>query len=108
MRTTGRDIRRQVEAALASIYGGESPSPRRAKPAGFPLPPLGLTASRLALCARVLPEGALGIRSTTSGGQHLCRVGCRAVRVAPVLQRQAAVQRPAIRHKESGHVAVAF
>jgi len=39
----------------AVVYGGESPSPRRAKPAGSPLPPLGLPASRLALCARCAP-----------------------------------------------------
>jgi hypothetical protein len=70
MHTTTRDTRTRGEAALASIYGGESPSPRRAKPAGSPLPPLGLTASRLALCARVLPEETLGILSSTSGGQH--------------------------------------
>ena len=38
------------------ICGGGSPSPHRAKPDGSPLPPLGLTASRLALCARFLPE----------------------------------------------------
>jgi len=37
---------------MRDIYGGGSPSPHRAKPAGSPLPPLGLTASRLALCAR--------------------------------------------------------
>jgi hypothetical protein len=87
----GGEIAAQGEAALASIYGGVSPSPRRAKPAGegegearrvgraggrsrvpeaSPLPPLGLTASRLALCARVLPEATLDIPSTTSGGQH--------------------------------------
>ena len=38
------------------IYGGVCPSPRRAKTAGSPLPPLDLTASRLALCARLSPE----------------------------------------------------
>jgi hypothetical protein len=60
----------QGEAALASIYGGVSPSPRRAKPDGSPLPPLGLAASRLALCARVLPEVSTAIPTTFSGGQH--------------------------------------
>jgi hypothetical protein len=73
------------EAALVSIYGGESPSaptrrpahrslcsasPRWAKPNGSPLPPLGLAASRLALCARVLPEVNLAILSTFRCGQH--------------------------------------
>jgi len=70
MSAARRDTRTGSEAALASIYGGESPSPRRAKPAGSPLAPLGLTASRLALCARVLPEGTLANPSTFSGGQH--------------------------------------
>jgi len=60
----------QGEAALASIDGGVSPSPHRAKPDGSPLPPLGLAASRLALCARVLPEVSAAIPSTFSGGQH--------------------------------------
>jgi hypothetical protein len=41
----------------AVSYGGETPSPRRAKPAGSPLPPLGRVASRLALCARGLFGG---------------------------------------------------
>ena len=74
MISPGSQVAAQGEAALASIYGGGFPSPRRAKPAGegegeargagrvggrsrvpeaSPLPPLGLTASRLALCARV-------------------------------------------------------
>ena len=91
MRATTRDTRTRGEAALASIYGWESPSPRRAKPDGegegeargaggaggrsrvpeaSPLPPLGRSASRLALCARVLPEESLEIPSTTAGGQH--------------------------------------
>jgi hypothetical protein len=70
MSATRRDTRTESEAALASIYGGVCPSPRRAKPAGSPLPPLGLAASRLALCARVLPDGTLANPSTTSGGQH--------------------------------------
>ena len=41
----------------AEVYGGGSPSPHRAKPAGSPLPPLGRAVSRLALCARVLLGG---------------------------------------------------
>jgi hypothetical protein len=63
-------IEAESEAALASIDGGVSPSPRRAKPAGSPLPSLGLAASRLALCARVLPEESMATLSTLSGGQH--------------------------------------
>ena len=72
---------------MKMIYGGGCPSPRRAKPAGegegeargggqgvwrdpsaggAPLPPLGLMASRLALCARVLPEATFVIPSTTT------------------------------------------
>jgi hypothetical protein len=39
-------------------------------PEASPLPPLGLAASRLALCARVLPDNALANPSTFSGGQH--------------------------------------
>ena len=70
MRATMRDTRTRGDAALASIYGGESPSPRRAKSDGSPLPPLGLAASRLALCARVLLEGTLANPPTISGGQH--------------------------------------
>jgi hypothetical protein len=70
MSTARRDTRARSRAALVSIYGGESPSPRRAKPAGSPLPPLGLAASRLALCARVLPEKTLANPSTFFGGQH--------------------------------------
>ena len=66
----GRHMGTRGEAALVSIYGGESPSPRWAKPNGSPLPQLGLTASRLALCARVLPEVNLAIRSTFRCGQH--------------------------------------
>ncbi len=47
MRATTRGTGTRGEAALASIYGGVCPSPRRAKPDGSPLPPLGRTASRL-------------------------------------------------------------
>jgi hypothetical protein len=47
------DMGAEGEAALVKIYGGVSPSPQQAKLAGSPLPPLGLWASRLALCARV-------------------------------------------------------
>ena len=71
MRTTRRDIGRRSEAALASIYGGGSPSPRRAKFAQVPLPPLGLGVSRLAFCARVLREGTLSVPCKTSGWKPL-------------------------------------
>ena len=61
MLATTSDGKIRGGAALASIYGGVNPSP---------LPPLGHWASRLALCARVLPEVSLGIPSATVGGQH--------------------------------------
>jgi hypothetical protein len=44
---------------LASIYGGVRPSPHQANLDGAPLPPRGREASRLALCARVLPAPSI-------------------------------------------------
>jgi hypothetical protein len=58
------------EAARGSIHGGVTAFPRGPKPDGFPLLPLGLEASRLALDARAVPDVNVRILSTHRCGQH--------------------------------------